>query len=118
MTRGLVEMIRFGVGMGAEADTFHGLAGLGDLITTCVSPHGRNRRVGELLGKGMKLEAILKATEQVAEGVWTARSVHDLAEKKGLEMPVTNQVYQILFEHKNPVTAVADLMAREPRSER
>lgn len=118
MTRGLVEMVRFGVSLGAEAETFYGLAGLGDLITTCVSPHGRNRRVGEWLGKGETLEDILKKTPQVAEGVWTSRSVHEHAARSGIEMPVTEQIYQILFENKDPMEAVHDLMSRELKPER
>lgn len=118
MTRGLVEMVRFGVALGAEVDTFYGLAGLGDLITTCISQHGRNRRVGEWLGKGHTLEEILSMTPQVAEGVWTSRSIHDLAKKRGLDMPVTFEVYRILFEGKRPIDAVADLMARDPKHER
>lgn len=118
MTRGLVEMVRFGTMMGAEEETFYGLAGMGDLITTCVSPHGRNRRVGQWLGEGKTLEQILKETQQVAEGVFTSRSVYDLAAKKGVEMPVTNEVYRILFEGKSPLQAVDDLMTRDPKPER
>lgn len=112
MTRGLVEMTRFGVALGAQASTFQGLAGLGDLITTCVSPHGRNRRVGERLGRGETIDQILGDMRQVAEGVWTTRSVHDMAESKGIEMPVTQEVYRILFEGKNVRQAVEDLMNR------
>lgn len=118
MTRGLVEMVRFGVAMGAEAETFYGLAGMGDLITTCVSDHGRNRRVGQWLAEGKTLEQIQQLSEQVAEGVFTSRSVHDLAAKKGIEMPVTDEVYRILFENKNPMQAVDDLMSRDPKPER
>ena len=79
LTRGLVEMTRFGVAHGAERSTFFGLAGVGDMITTCISPHGRNRRVGELLGQGKKLKDILASMQQVAEGVFTAKSIHDKA---------------------------------------
>jgi glycerol-3-phosphate dehydrogenase (NAD(P)+) len=118
MTRGLVEMVRFGVAHGAEAATFYGLAGLGDLITTCISRHGRNRRVGQWLGEGRTLDEILAMTPQVAEGVWTSRSVYELSLKKGIDMPVTAEVYQILYEKKKPLDAVSDLMAREPKSER
>lgn len=112
MTRGLVEMTRFGVAFGAEPATFYGLAGLGDLITTCISPHGRNHRVGLAIGQGKKLSEILASTEQIAEGVWSTRSVHQLAVKKGIDMPVTAELFQILFEDKDPRKAVDDLMRR------
>lgn len=118
ITRGLVEMARFGVALGAEADTFQGLAGLGDLLTTCISRHGRNRRVGEELGKGNRLAEILSGTRQVAEGVWTAQSVHDLAARHGIAVPVSDEVHAILFENKDPREAVDSLMARDPKSER
>lgn len=118
VTRGLVEMVRLGRFLGAEVETFYGLAGLGDLITTCMSRHSRNRRVGEQLGRGMTLDQILASTPQVAEGVWTARSVHDLSTKHRIEMPVSEEVYQILFEKKDPLRAVADLMTRELKPER
>jgi len=117
MTRGLAEMTRFGVALGAEPDTFMGLAGIGDLITTCASPHGRNRLVGERLGKGEKLAAITASMSKVAEGVYTARSVHDRAARMGVEMPITAQVYSVLYEGKDPMQAVNDLMLRRPRRE-
>lgn len=117
ITRGLVEMTRFGVALGAKAETFQGLAGLGDLITTCISPHGRNRRVGELLGRGKTREQILKSMQQVAEGVWTAQSVRDIAIRRALDMPVATEVYRILYESKAPLKALDDLMSRDPRSE-
>jgi glycerol-3-phosphate dehydrogenase (NAD(P)+) len=117
MTRGLVEMARFGVALGAEQHTFFGLAGLGDLITTCVSPHGRNRHVGERLARGEKLPQILAGMNMVAEGVYTTHSVHDKADKMGIEMPITAQVFRVLYENKDPLTAVNDLMLREPTSE-
>jgi glycerol-3-phosphate dehydrogenase (NAD(P)+) len=118
MTRGLAEMTRFGVALGAEPQTFVGLAGLGDLITTCVSRHGRNRRVGERLGHGEKLAAILAGMEMVAEGVYTARSVHDRAGRMGLEMPITAEVYRVLYEDKDARAAVDDLMLRAPKGEK
>lgn len=117
LTRGLVEMTRFGVAHGAERQTFFGLAGVGDLITTCISPHGRNRRVGELLGRGQKLKEILASMDQVAEGVYTTRSVYEKAGKMGLDMPITTEVYHVLYEDKDPRSAVQDLMLREPKSE-
>jgi glycerol-3-phosphate dehydrogenase (NAD(P)+) len=117
MTRGLVEMARFGVALGAEHATFFGLAGLGDLITTCNSPHGRNRHVGERLGRGDKLPEILAGMRMVAEGVYTAHSVHDKAAKMGIDVPITNEVYRVLYEGKDPRSAVNDLMLREPKRE-
>ncbi len=117
MTRGLAEMARFGTHFGAEPATFAGLAGVGDLITTCVSPHGRNRRVGERLGRGEKLADILAGTPMVAEGVTTARVVHAKSTELGLEMPITAEVYAVLYEDKAPLAAVQDLMLRRPQTE-
>lgn len=118
LTRGLVEIARFGVALGAEHQTFFGLAGLGDLITTCISRHGRNRHVGERLARGDKLPAILASMKMVAEGVYTTRSVHDKAARMGIDMPITAEVHRVLYENKDPATAVKDLMVRELRSER
>jgi glycerol-3-phosphate dehydrogenase (NAD(P)+) len=117
LTRGLVEITRFGVALGAEYQTFSGLAGLGDLITTCVSRHGRNRHVGERLAGGEPLSDILASMRMVAEGIYTARSVHDKAAKMGISMPITSEVYRVLYEGKDPLAAVNDLMLREPKSE-
>jgi glycerol-3-phosphate dehydrogenase (NAD(P)+) len=118
LTRGLAEMTRFGVTLGAEPATFAGLAGLGDLITTCISPHGRNRRVGEQLAKGRSWAEIQSGMEMVAEGVYTARSVHERAQAMGVEMPITAEVFRVLYEGKDPRVAVGDLMLRAPRAER
>jgi glycerol-3-phosphate dehydrogenase (NAD(P)+) len=118
LTRGLVEIARFGVALGAEVQTFWGLAGMGDLITTCMSRHGRNRHVGERLARGEPLAAILADMTMVAEGVYTARSVHAKAARMGLAMPITDEVYQVLYERKDPRAAVDDLMLREPKSEK
>ena len=118
LTRGLVEMSRFGVAYGAEHSTFHGVAGLGDLITTCISPHGRNRRVGYRLGKGEKLGDILASSPMVAEGVTTARSVYERTRQMGLDMPVMTAIYRVLYEDKSPLEAVEELMARRPRAEK
>lgn len=118
LTRGLVEIARFGVALGGEAQTFWGLAGIGDLITTCISRHGRNRHVGERLAKGDKLPAIVSSTAMVAEGVTTTRSVHERAEMMGIPMPITTEVYRVLYEGKDPREAVNDLMLRDPRSEK
>jgi glycerol-3-phosphate dehydrogenase (NAD(P)+) len=118
LTRGLVEMARFGVALGALQHTFYGLAGLGDLITTCVSPHGRNRMVGSRLGRGEKLSQILASMNMVAEGVYTTRSVHERAQRMGIEMPITTEVFRVLYQDKEAQQAVGDLMLREPKGER
>lgn len=112
LTRGLVEMARFGVAHGADESTFHGLAGMGDLITTCMSKHGRNRRVGERLAAGERLSDILASTEMVAEGVYTTRSVYEASKKRSIDMPIVEQVYCVLYESKSPRSAVEDLMQR------
>jgi glycerol-3-phosphate dehydrogenase (NAD(P)+) len=117
LTRGLVEMTRFGVACGAEPATFQGLAGMGDLITTCFSPHGRNRRVGYRLGKGEPLADVL-AGPQIAEGVFTSRSVHERTARSGIEAPIMTAVYQLLHEGKAPRAAVQDLMTRSQKHER
>jgi glycerol-3-phosphate dehydrogenase (NAD(P)+) len=118
LTRGLAEMTRFGVAMGADAQTFFGLAGMGDLITTCVSRHGRNRHVGERLARGEKPADILASMTMVAEGVYTTRSVHDRAMRMQIDMPITDEVYRVLYEGKDPRAAVDDLMLRSPRGEK
>lgn len=117
MTRGLAEIRRLGVAMGAQAATFAGLTGLGDLITTCISPYGRNRAVGIRIGRGETLDQILADMRQVAEGVRTTRSAYQLAARHEVEMPITREVHAVLFEGKDPRTAVRDLMLRAPRPE-
>ncbi|MGH7200666.1 MAG: NAD(P)H-dependent glycerol-3-phosphate dehydrogenase [Planctomycetaceae bacterium] len=117
LTRGLVEITRFGIALGAEVSTFAGLAGIGDLITTCISPYGRNRRVGERLGRGETLDAILASMDAVAEGVTTTKSVYEMAEERGIEMPITAEVYRVLFEDRSPADATDALMLRPPRRE-
>jgi glycerol-3-phosphate dehydrogenase (NAD(P)+) len=118
VTRGLVEITRLGVAMGADPATFAGLAGLGDLITTCVSRSGRNRSVGEQVGRGRQLAEVLASTSSVAEGVPTTRAVVSLARRHGVGMPITEAVYAVLFDGLAPRLAVADLMSREPKPER
>ena len=118
VTRGLVEITRLGVAMGAKEATFNGLAGLGDLITTCVSPEGRNRRVGEQIGKGRRLSDILGEMESVAEGVPTTRSVRELGKRFHVEMPITESVYEVLFDNKDVIAALTQLMSRMPKPER
>jgi glycerol-3-phosphate dehydrogenase (NAD(P)+) len=117
MTRGVAEISRLGLAMGAQPETFAGLSGMGDLIVTCMSRHSRNRYVGEQIGKGKTLKEILKSMEQVAEGVETTRSAKQLAAKNDIETPITNEVYKILYEDKDPVKATTDLMTRDMKTE-
>lgn len=117
VTRGLVEITRLGVALGARTETFMGLAGLGDLITTCVSPEGRNRRVGEQLGKGKTLEQVLAETPSVAEGVPTTRSMLALARRHEVEMPITAAVHAVLFQAADPIATLTKLMTRDPKAE-
>ncbi len=115
--RGIVEITRLGVAMGANRLTFAGLSGMGDLIVTCMSRHSRNRYLGEQIGKGKKLESVLNEMVMVAEGVKTTRSAMDLSKKYQVDMPITHEVYQVLFEDKEPIQAVYDLMTRESKDE-
>ncbi len=117
LTRGIVEIQRLGIVMGAQAETFYGLSGLGDLVTTAISQHSRNRYVGFEIGKGIKLPDILANMKAVAEGVATTRSVHALSQKLQIEMPITDQIYEVLFKGKSPKQAIVDLMTRSPKSE-
>ena len=117
ITRGLLEMMRLGIRMGANPNTFFGLSGMGDLMTTCFSQHGRNLRVGRELGAGKKIADILKGMEMVAEGVDTALSVHQLCGQLDLELPVMSEVYKLCFEDKDPKKAVQDLLNRDAREE-
>jgi glycerol-3-phosphate dehydrogenase (NAD(P)+) len=117
LTRGLVEITRMGVALGGQSSTFYGLAGIGDLVTTCYSPYGRNRSVGERIGRGEGLHQILEGMVNVAEGVPTTRSVHALARKRRIDMPITAELHRVLFEGKSPRSAVSDLMVRLPRDE-
>jgi glycerol-3-phosphate dehydrogenase (NAD(P)+) len=117
MTRGIAEITRLGIAMGAEPRTFAGLSGIGDLIVTCMSRHSRNRYVGEQVGKGRKLSDVLKDMVMVAEGVQTTESTRDLARKYSIEMPITNEVHNTLFEGKDPYKATQDLMTRDAKGE-
>ncbi len=117
ITRGLAEITRLGVALGAQAETFAGLSGVGDLVTTCFSRHSRNRYVGERIGRGEKLAAVLAGMSQVAEGVETARSGRDLAHRHGVEMPITEEVCRVLFEDKDAREALGNLMGRKLRAE-
>jgi len=117
ITRGLAEIRRLGEALGANSHTFAGLAGIGDLIVTCMSRHSRNRFVGEQIGMGKSLKEILSHMKMIAEGVPTARSTYQLAKSSSVEMPIVNAVYETLFNKKNPREAITELMARELKAE-
>ncbi len=117
LARGLAEITRLGLAMGAHENTFAGLTGLGDLVTTCISPTGRNRSFGERIGRGLTPEQAQGATASVVEGVSTCKSVVALASQYGVEMPITRAVYEVLFERKPVRTAIEDLMSRRPKPE-
>jgi glycerol-3-phosphate dehydrogenase (NAD(P)+) len=118
LARGLAEITRLGTAMGAQNDTFFGIAGVGDLATTCFSPEGRNRSCGEALGKGVKLAEYLRSSPYVVEGVATTKSVMALAEKYRVDMPITSAVHAVLFEGVDPIDAIGQLMAREMKAEK
>ncbi len=118
ITRGLHELKRMGVELGASQDTFSGLTGMGDLIVTCTSEHSRNRYVGFNIGQGKKLDEIIEGMNMVAEGVKTTNSVHQWAVKNNIEMPITNAVYRVLFENIDPKDALYELMTRNPKEEK
>jgi glycerol-3-phosphate dehydrogenase (NAD(P)+) len=118
LTRGLAEIARLGIALGARAETFAGLAGMGDLVTTCFSPVGRNRSLGEAIGRGLSLAEALAATQSVVEGVATTRSVAELAARHRVEMPITEAVRDVLFGGVAPAAAIAQLMSRPLKAER
>ena len=118
LARGLAEIARLGCAMDASRDTFFGVAGVGDLATTCFSPEGRNRSCGEALGRGAKLDEYLAKSRHVVEGVATTRSVMDLGARYRVEMPITEAVYAVLFEKLDPIEAIGRLMSRQLKSER
>ena len=117
ITRGAVEMARLGRAVGARQATFHGLAGIGDLIVTCASRHGRNRAVGERLARGERLDEILASVRTVAEGVPTSKALVALTRRLRVEMPIATEVHHVLFDGKDPRRAVTDLMLRAPKKE-
>lgn len=117
MTRGLHEMKRMGMMMGAHSDTFSGLTGMGDLIVTCTSEHSRNRYVGNQIGLGRKMDDIIQSMKMVAEGIKTTRAVRNWAVRNNVEMPITEAVYKVLFEDVDPKDALFELMTRDPKDE-
>ena len=117
LSRGIVEMLRYGAGLGADPRTFYGLAGVGDLAVTAFSRHGRNRAFGERIGRGETLAQALQASPKVAEGVWTSQVVVQEAQKLGVEMPIATAVARVLFAGQAPRDAVRELMERDPKAE-
>ncbi len=117
LTRGLAEITRLGIAMGGRPETFAGLSGMGDLITTCISQHSRNRYVGDQIAAGKTLQEVLDSMVMVAEGVKTTRSAAELARKHDVEMPISEQMHEVLFENKSPEKAIRELMLREPKRE-
>lgn len=117
LTRGLAEIKRLGKAIGANEKTFSGLSGLGDLVTTCISCYSRNRSVGEQIGKGKRLNQIIQESKMVAEGVPTAKSAYFLAKRINIDMPITNQIYHVLFKNKPAKQAVFELMTRRKKEE-
>lgn len=117
LSRGLVEITRLGMAMGARRETFAGLAGLGDLVTTCVSPVGRNRTAGEQIGRGKPVEEVIASTPSVIEGIPTTRSVRELAKRRNVEMPITEAVHGVLFDGEDVVSTVTRLMTRKLKGE-
>lgn len=117
LSRGMVEISRLGIKLGAQKKTFAGIAGLGDLSTTCISPDSRNRTLGERIAKGEKLKDILSSTNSIIEGATTTEAVYQLSKKYDIDMPLTKQVYLILYNEKSPQRALRDLMQRERKRE-
>ncbi|MFT7512675.1 MAG: glycerol-3-phosphate dehydrogenase (NAD(P)+) [Candidatus Omnitrophota bacterium] len=117
ITRGLTEIVRLGTAVGGKPQTFYGLSGMGDLIVTCASKHSRNRGFGERLGRGETREEIAASMRMVAEGVWNAETAWHLAQKLNLDLPITHEVFKVLYEDKDPTQAVIDLLSRDPKPE-
>jgi len=118
VTRSLAEMMRLGVALGGRRDTFFGLSGVGDLMVTCFSQHSRNRKVGERLGRGDAPDEIQSSMQMVAEGIPTALSAWQCAQRLGVEAPITAQIHAVLYEGKPPHEAMWELLGRPPKAER
>ncbi len=117
VTRALAELVRLGTAMGGNARTFYGLSGAGDLIATCFSKHSRNRRVGEQIGRGQTLDQVTAAMQMVAEGIPTTKSAYECARRLGVETPIIDQTYALLYEGKNPLQGLQELLGRDQKSE-
>ncbi len=118
MTRGLTEMMRFGIQLGGEKETFMGLTGLGDIILTCTDDQSRNRQLGLGIGRGHSIQETVASIAQEIEGIPTTKTIYQLAQKHGIEMPITEQVYNVLYQHAKPKDAVNNLLSRLPKAER
>ncbi|MEE9413153.1 MAG: NAD(P)H-dependent glycerol-3-phosphate dehydrogenase [Methylococcales bacterium] len=118
MTRGLTEMMRFGIQFGGEKETFMGLTGLGDIILTCTDDQSRNRQLGLGIGRGQSIEQTVKSIAQEIEGIPTTKTIYQLSQKHGIDMPITEQVYKVLYEGANPKDAVNNLLSRQPKPEK
>ena len=117
ITRGISEIARLGVRMGASSQTFYGLSGMGDLIVTCASVHSRNRKAGFLMGQGKSMQEAMDEVQMVVEGVYSAKAARQLAEKYEVEMPIVEEINRVLFEGKSAAEAVRDLMIRDRKVE-
>jgi glycerol-3-phosphate dehydrogenase (NAD(P)+) len=117
LTRGLAEIARLGVALGADHKTFSGLSGLGDLFVTCNSTHSRNRNFGEKIGSGQNAQEILKQSKMVVEGVFTSESAYELGKRNKIEMPITEEIYSTIFDGKDPKEAINELMTRDRKNE-
>src|SRR5690606_34123859 len=117
MTRRIIEMARLGEKMGANSATFSGLSGIGDLIVTCTSMHSRNRRAGILIGKGKSLEETVDSIGMVVEGIKTTKSAYELSKREKVTMPITQEIYQVLYEGKDVTNSVTNLMLRDKKPE-
>lgn len=117
ITRAMIEIARFGEKLGASSNTFNGLAGIGDLITTCFSKHSRNRTFGENIAKGKKTEEIINNMDMIVEGITTTRAVYEMSKKLKIDLPITTEVYEVIYKNKPPIEAVNNLMTREVKSE-
>lgn len=117
MTRGLAEMAELCVALGGKKSTLAGLAGLGDLIVTCTSQHSRNRRAGVLIGKGVEVQEAMRQVGATVEGYYAAKAAHELSQKVGINMPICEEAYKVLYEGKSPLIAMKDLMGRSKRRE-
>ena len=117
MTRGMTEIARLGTALGASLSTFSGLSGMGDLIVTCTSMHSRNRRAGILIGQGKSAKEAMEEVNMVVEGVYAAKEAFKLSKRLGIEMPITEQAYRVLFEGASPKEAVEELMTRDKKHE-
>ncbi|HHT97621.1 MAG TPA: NAD(P)H-dependent glycerol-3-phosphate dehydrogenase [Clostridiales bacterium] len=117
MTRGIAEITRLGIKLGGKTETFYGLSGVGDLFVTCTSMHSRNRKAGYLIGQGLSMDQAMKEVNQIVEGVYSAKAAYALANKNNVEMPIVEQINQVLFEGKSPDDAVTDLLMRDRTKE-